>query len=234
MFKQAMLLAATLAFAPAAANAQNFHDDFNSEGTPGSHLNYGGFTNFAVTGQVDLVASPDYGISCDGKCVDLDGTSGPGSILSNMIAFTAGNMVTISFDLGGSQRSADSDNFSFATLFASPTDLVGLTTLAGFPGSPALVGDFASVTSISYGAMVPGNAGFTTYRLAFTPSESGSLQLSFGTTSADNIGPLLDNVSLVSVPDGVPEPATWAMMLLGFCGAGLALRRKRSQALAAG
>ncbi len=32
---------------------------------------------------------------------------------------------------------------------------------------------------------------------------------------------------------GVPEPGTWALMLLGFGGLGLALRRRRPQALAA-
>ncbi|NUR45336.1 MAG: PEP-CTERM sorting domain-containing protein [Sphingomonas sp.] len=30
----------------------------------------------------------------------------------------------------------------------------------------------------------------------------------------------------------VPEPATWALMLLGFGGVGLALRRRRKPALA--
>jgi hypothetical protein len=32
-----------------------------------------------------------------------------------------------------------------------------------------------------------------------------------------------------SGPGGVPEPGTWAMMLLGFAGAGFALRRRRRQ-----
>ena len=34
------------------------------------------------------------------------------------------------------------------------------------------------------------------------------------------------NVSLVEVNGAVPEPATWAMMLLGFFGVGAAMRRK--------
>jgi hypothetical protein len=43
---------------------------------------------------------------------------------------------------------------------------------------------------------------------------------------------LLFTVNNVS-PGGVPEPATWAMMLVGFGGLGAMLRRRRSVALAA-
>lgn len=35
----------------------------------------------------------------------------------------------------------------------------------------------------------------------------------------------------VEVHGGVPEPATWAMMLLGFCGIGFAMRRHRGERL---
>ena len=34
-------------------------------------------------------------------------------------------------------------------------------------------------------------------------------------------------LALVETPAGVPEPATWAMMLLGFAGIGIAIRRGR-------
>lgn len=37
----------------------------------------------------------------------------------------------------------------------------------------------------------------------------------------------LDNVSVTAVTGAVPEPATWAMMLIGFGGIGLSLRRRR-------
>ena len=76
MVRYSLIAIAALALAPATANAQNFNDNFNNEGPAGSTLNYGSFTNFTTTGQVDLVSSPDYGIICDGKCVDLDGIRG--------------------------------------------------------------------------------------------------------------------------------------------------------------
>ena len=42
----------------------------------------------------------------------------------------------------------------------------------------------------------------------------------------------LDNISVVaqSVAGAVPEPATWSMMLLGFCGIGCAMRFRRKTA----
>jgi hypothetical protein len=40
------------------------------------------------------------------------------------------------------------------------------------------------------------------------------------------------NVGLVAVPSAVPEPATWAMMLTGFLGLGMALRNRRRKDVA--
>jgi hypothetical protein len=54
-------------------------------------------------------------------------------------------------------------------------------------------------------------------------------QLSFsGVGRSDSLGGYVDNIRLTAVP----EPATWAMMIMGFGAAGALLRRRR--ALAAG
>ena len=42
----------------------------------------------------------------------------------------------------------------------------------------------------------------------------------------------IDNLSVTSSTGGVPEPATWALMLLGFGGLGTALRSRRRATLA--
>ncbi|MBT9472342.1 MAG: PEPxxWA-CTERM sorting domain-containing protein [Phenylobacterium sp.] len=41
------------------------------------------------------------------------------------------------------------------------------------------------------------------------------------------MGPLLDNVS-IGVSSAVPEPATWAMMIMGFGLVGSAMRRRQA------
>jgi len=221
-------LCASLATASGAQAGVLFSDTFDSENGGASSLNYNSFSQWTVTGQVDLVREPDYGIGCQdgGSCVDLDGSSGPGSMLSQLINFSAGELVTVSYDRSGNQRDGNSDSLNFALLFFSPTDLAGLGTLSGFPSSPASLGAFANVTSVSFGETVAGNSPWTTFSLAFTATEAGSLQLSFGTSSRDNIGPLLDNVLVTSAV--VPEPASWALMIGGFGFAGAALRRRRA------
>lgn len=48
-----------------------------------------------------------------------------------------------------------------------------------------------------------------------------------------NDGYDIDFVSLVTTGGGVPEPAAWSLMLMGFAGLGLAVRRQRRGSLAA-
>ena len=78
-------------------------------------------------------------------------------------------------------------------------------------------------------------------------SNSGGVTIDFNNNWMlfnSDAGPFLFSVNDVSVaPDGliqvlsgqiqaVPEPATWAMMLLGFGGIGMAMRRRRRPAVA--
>jgi hypothetical protein len=72
---------------------------------------------------------------------------------------------------------------------------------------------------------------FHPYTINFTGL--GGLQtVSFSvSTVSDNTDALLDNVVLRG-PSAVPEPSVWALMLLGFGGAGAVLRRRRTLAYA--
>jgi hypothetical protein len=205
MRKIALVLTALTVFAAPAHAAIVFSDNFDTEngGAGATALNYTGFANFIVDGQVDLVKSGDYGITCSGSCVDLDGSSGPGQLLSSSIFnYGANKKITLSFDLGGSQRVANGvDAFQFAFFTSSDGVLAG-----GFD-----VGSGDPFQNFSY---------------SFISSTAGSLQFAFGTSSKDNIGPLLDNVVLDISP--VPEPATWAMMIGGFALIGASMRRRKT------
>ena len=107
-----VLALGALSLAAPASAAAVFSDTFDAEAGGNSALNYASFANFSVVGNVDVVKSGDYWITCSGSCVDLDGSTGPGQISSlASFAFNAGDKVRLSFDLGGNQRSSDSDGF---------------------------------------------------------------------------------------------------------------------------
>lgn len=58
-----------------------------------------------------------------------------------------------------------------------------------------------------------------------------SQSLGYSVAGGGDYGP--NRLGAFTVPGGVPEPASWAMMILGFLGAGSALRARRRQATAA-
>ena len=186
-----------------------------------------------MTGQVDLVKQPNYGIGCQdgGSCVDLDGTAGPGAMESSAVHFGTGQ-VTVSFDLSGNQRRDETDPFRFNLVFVNPVPLTAFTTTSGFPGSPANIGDFpAGLFNFSYETVLGQNDPWTHYSLTFNAQQGGALKLNFSTTSADNVGPLVDNALVTG--SATPEPAAWALMIGGFGLAGAALRRRRAVAATA-
>jgi hypothetical protein len=71
--------------------------------------------------------------------------------------------------------------------------------------------------------------GFSTPWAVFTSSKlaAGDYVFEAGVRNADEGGPDFSSKLLVdNVTAAVPEPATWAMMILGFAGVGAALRRR--------
>lgn len=135
-----------------------------------------------------------------GKCIDLDGTSFDGGVLSKTFSLIAGVKYTASFELAGNQRGM------FSPAYAFDTGTVSFGT-----------------QSLNY--LVAAYDGFSLYQLAFTPGESGSYSLSFANAGGDNVGALLDNVSVTSVP----EPESYALMLLGLGVMGSIARRRKER-----
>jgi len=222
MFKIATAIAA-LAGATSANAAVLFSQNFDGLPVGVPALGVPGFT---IDGTVDVVQSGTFSIDCVGsigKCLDLDGTPGPGAVTSDSIAFAAGNLLTVAFDLSGNQRNTTTDNFNFSFSFGAATDMLGFTCISGFVDCAS--GDFSGFTNSSlYNEDIAGTRGFGLYSLSFTPGQAGTLQIRFGSTSADNIGPIIDNI----VVSQVPEPASWAMLIAGFGLTGAAMRRRRS------
>jgi hypothetical protein len=205
-----------------------FSDNFDTENGGATALQYTGFTNWNVTGTgVDLVRTPDFGITCaggSGSCVDLDGSPGPGGLMSKLsYAFHAGDLVTLTFDVSGAQRGTLGDD-PFHAGFDFNGTARDYTLGDTYGNADVFPGVFSTGGTVDTGTLANGN-GFSTYSLSFRAVTDGSTQVFFDTTEDGNVGPLLDNVSLdVSA---APEPATWAMLLLGFFGIGGMLRLSR-------
>ena len=72
------------------------------------------------------------------------------------------------------------------------------------------------------------NLDWRIYSNTFTATDTTTRLTFTNLTGGVNEGVFLDAVSVAAVP----EPATWALMLLGFGGIGLAMRRRRRPALA--
>lgn len=223
--------AAALAVVSPAHATIVFNDDFNAE-TPGAPA--GGLAKWNISGTIDVVAASNpYGITVNlpasGNVIDLDGTPGPGAIvMKNAFAFNTGDLVKLSFVLGGSQRVQGSDNFFTRLIFNGGLFSQGISfgqgtgVLANLTGAN---GFFAPTATFNRTVLSTDPFGMSSF--SFVATNAGSIRLGFGSNSQDNVGPLLDNVTLDITSGAVPEPATWLMMIAGFGFIGAAMRRKR-------
>ena len=157
-----------------------------------------------TNGTVDIIGS---GGSYDlvpghGSYVDLDGGSAHSGKLSHTLSLLAGHTYTLSFDLAGSHRgTSEMVNVKFGT------------TTENF--------NLAS------------NDGFSHHTMSFTPISSGLYSFGYqnnqfgahlGNLEGNNIGALLDNVAVTSVP----EPESYAMFMAGLGVMGFIARRRKN------
>lgn len=228
-----LALIATMAIVTPASAATVFYDGFEGDAPA---LTVTNLSNFTVLGgvSVDVVGSSNpYGITvsgpASGNVIDLDGTPGPASMFSNLaFSFNAGDVVTLWFDVGGAQRGSRIDPFSVGLISPNgPFNGFGNIFGTGLTTNPSFDG-IAGVSSQNINIL--GNTPFTHSSIGFTALQSGSVRINFATNSNDNIGPLLDNV-LLDISSSVPEPATWAMMIIGFGLIGSAMRRRVRQSV---
>lgn len=141
-----------------------------------------------------------------GNFLSLDGDSNFSGAVSQTIGnLVAGQLYTLSFDWAASSMAS-----------ASGALTAGLAVTIG--------GQTFKTDQVS----IPSGVQHASYTFNYTGTTTSNV-LSFLASGTPNGAPpvaLLDNVSLIAA---VPEPATWAMMLVGFGMIGAAVRRRQRQ-----
>jgi hypothetical protein len=168
-------------------------------------------------------------------------TGGSGAAASPGLTYTAGSFALATSDIDNSLSLGGSSNdLGYFTLTGATGNyngtlfnlLITFTLPLGTTPNPAtltatLVG---SVTSSSNGGVTVDFVNNLGNPLVFN-SGAGQFYLTVTDTS---VSPTSTNAFINGriVMAAVPEPATWAMMLLGFGGIGFAMRRRRQPTLA--
>ena len=215
MFRYA-LAAVAIGLVPAAASAQLVaNGGFEMPVIPGTCCNtvppdsLPGWN--VTTGNVNVVngtfngtPSPGPNLAYQGtQYLDLVGQGGTGGI-SQGLTLTAGNLYNLTFAYSNNGFAPNESTSASASFL--------IDGLAG---------------TISHSTSTPTNLDWQIFSANFVATGPNILSFT-NLTGGPNEGILLDAVSVT----GVPEPGTWAMMVLGFGAIGFATRRRRSLALA--
>jgi choice-of-anchor C domain-containing protein len=205
-------VAATSILAAPAAFAGNavLDGDFNNSDPVFTTFSSGSsFGPWAVTsGSVDLVggywqspSGPNPPTGTNGS-VDLDGVS-TGAISQGILGLVDGKTYTLTFWLSGNPD--------------------------GPPATKSVDVSIGSAIDDNFMYTIGTNTHtdmmYTMESLTFTAGATNTLSFA-SQDSASDFGPVIGGVSIA-----IPEPATWAMMLLGFAGLGFAGYRKARPAL---
>jgi len=200
----AAFAAATTLGATAANAVTIINGSFETGVNPGSFTTIGNGDSTSIFGWtvgglgVDYIGS--YWQAADGdRSIDLSGND-KGSISQMLTGLTVGQTYQVMFALAGNPDGGASTKVAVASDGGSQS----------------------SVFFFPQGSNTHQNMGWTNQVFTFKATGT-TANLTFSATQFDAYGPALDNVSI----SAVPEPATWAMMIIGFGGVGSMLRSTR-------
>jgi hypothetical protein len=176
----------------------------------------------AATLATPAMAAGEVTMGADCSVVGLDDTMPTASKCTgyfdgNLLSGNQQNTALLTSTLAG-LGIAYTGNFADYTTFS---DLKGLTDLSSLFGT--LSGNQVIAIHYGAGARLDGNNDVTAFYTFDGLAAGSNIYLTNGSSSS---------ATLFTRTPAVPEPATWAMMLLGFGAIGMASRRSRKPVLA--
>jgi hypothetical protein len=197
-----LLAAGVVALATQANAIPIFTDNFDTENGGVGKLKYTGFTNWTVSGTAGSV--------------DLQG--------NGFYDYYPGNGLYV--DLDGSTRKAGKMTYTGSIILVPDSYDLSFTLGGNALGGPKY--SLSDTVLVTYGVgsqsfIVAWDAGLSTKTIHFSVGSSTPLSLTFfNSDGGDHVGPILDNVQLVQVPEG-----GLTAMLLGVCMIALVLVRRK-------
>jgi len=177
------------------------------------------------TGSLGSSGGPNYGISFSGNAiacsVQPNGVCNSGGLPSpgNLLFFLSGGATTMNvtggFDTGFSFYYSAVNNPASINVWSGLNSTGSLLATLNLPVTPSNPGS-------------PGCAGgaFCPYVPIGVAFAGMAMSVDFG-GSADQVAFANITIGSITPGTGVPEPATWAMMIIGFGAVGTAMRRRR-------
>jgi hypothetical protein len=159
------------------------------------------------------------------------------SMASAAVTVTNTGGVTTTNTVNGATQStvdwsANPVGTSFTGFIEFTNTLAGLYEITVGTSTPNGVITDASFTGLGGSPVIASMTANTTNNITLGPVsnvDAGDYRVSFGGTTPTG-GVATGNLTFQLIP--VPEPATWAMMLIGFAGIGMTLRRRAKPVLA--
>ena len=158
---------------------------------------------------------------------------------STSVAVAGGN-TTINFGFNPIVNSPETNGFISSFTISDP--LAGTYSISGDTSTPGVIfsntsnltqllacdSNLMGCTTGTVYSLIIGTtpSGFSAFGLPLTDLAAGNYRLTIIGTSP-NSGSFTGNVRIATA--AVPEPATWALMLLGFGAVGAVMRRQRKQ-----
>jgi hypothetical protein len=221
---KSVLLAGAAAFAATAANASTVVLDFTGVATTNNVAAVGGFYNGGTSG--DGNSGTNYGVSFTDNALAINSYNGccePDSPKPGVLFFLSGGAVNLTYAAGFT------GGFSF---YYSSNSNAFINVYDGENGTGNILATLSLVTQANSDCP-PGATGFYCTWTPIGVSFSGTAKsVDFG-GGANFVA--YDDITFGSATPGggVPEPASWAMLIAGFGMVGAAARRRKGVSVTA-